>query len=237
MELVLNFSSTRPESSFLSFNAGICTKRPSRPAFATTTPPPCPPSRSLLTSLHHVHVPPRRRLFRLAIAHGDSPGVASLASSSATARSAVRRAGQGRPPPSSTAVTPGLRCVLAANGFLSGRGLHNAARPRPAYLPWLHPPPPPSPPPRAGGLSHLLIPARLARPASCRDRRFAQVADGRSAPPGCCVIPNPSSRPVAASSFAAPTLLFFPPTTADYDLGHGCVFVLARSSPCRLQQR
>ena len=168
---------------------------------------------------------------------GDSPGVASLASSSATARSAVRRAGQGRPPPSSAAVTPGLRCVLAANGFLSVRGLHNAARPRPAYLPWLHPPPPPSPPPRAGGLSHLLIPARLARPASCRDRRFAQVADGRSAPPGCCVIPNPSSRPVAASSFAAPTLLFFPPTTAEYDLGHGCVFVLARSSPCRLQQR
>ena len=92
-------------------------------------------SLSLLTSLHH-DVPPRRRIFRLAIAHMDSPGVASLASSSATARSAVRRAGQGRPPPSSTAVTPGLRCVLAANGFLSGRGLHNAVRPRPAYLPW-----------------------------------------------------------------------------------------------------
>ena len=188
------------------FHKGISTKRHTRPAFATTTPPPCPPSRSLLTSLHHVHVPPRRRLFRLAIAHGDSPGVASLASSSATARSAVRRAGQGRPPPSSTAVTPGLRCVLAANGFLSGRGLHNAARPRPAYLPWLHPPPPPSPPPRAGGLSHLLIPARLARPASCLDRRFTQVADGRPAaalfrtlPPGRRRHP-PSPRPHSSSS-------------------------------------
>ena len=59
MELVLNFSFTRPESSFLSFNAGICTKRPSRPAFATTTPPPCPP---LATRSSLLWGQPRRRL-------------------------------------------------------------------------------------------------------------------------------------------------------------------------------